>query len=402
MLLHPLLRILSKYMQNRFPRRLVFFIVVIVFVGLVLTFWNRPSPPLNPKATQNTAPAATTSAIKNTTLEFLSQEIFKVTPIELKQTMALSGALRAVDQTSVKARVAAEVREVLVREGESVTAGQILIRMDTSEFQARVDQAKGNLNAMRAQLDIATKNRDNNRALLDKGFISRAAFDNTASQSAAAQSNVEAAQGALDIVQKSLNDSVVRAPISGLIAVRNVQPGEKVSIDYKLLDIVNLKKMEVEALVPTSDISQIKIGQIVLLHIEGLTEEFTGHVTRINPATQAGSRSIAIYIQVANPQDILKVGMFVDAQLVLRTKANVIAIPQTAVHKESSGAYVYGIENNTITRKIVTLGQDGRNGEEALIEITTGLKAEDQIVKTDMGNLRPGTTIRITNASANK
>lgn len=402
MLLHPLLRILSKYMQNRFPRRLVFFIVIIVFVGLVLTFWNRPSSPLNPKATQNTAPAATSSAIKNTTLEFLSQEIFKVTPIELKQTMALSGALRAVDQTSVKARVAAEVREVLVREGESVTAGQILIRMDTSEFQARVDQAKGNLNAMRAQLDIATKNRDNNRALLDKGFISRAAFDNTASQFAAAQSNVEAAQGAFDIVQKSLNDSVVRAPISGLIAVRNVQPGEKVSIDYKLLDIVNLKKMEVEALVPTSDISQIKIGQIVLLHIEGLKEEFTGHVTRINPATQAGSRSIAIYIQVANPQDILKVGMFVDAQLVLRTKTNVIAIPQTAVHKESSGAYVYCIENNTITRKIVTLGQDGRNGEEALIEITTGLKAEDQIVKTDMGNLRPGTTIRITNASANK
>jgi RND family efflux transporter MFP subunit len=187
-----------------------------------------------------------------------------------------------------------------------------------------------------------------------------------------------------------------------LIAVRNVQPGEKVSTDYKLLDIVNLKKMEVEALVPTSDITHIKIGQIVQLHIEGLADQFTGHVTRINPATQAGSRSIAIYIQVANPQDILKVGMFVDAQLVLRTKANVIAIPQTALHKESSGAYVYAIENNIIVRKIVTLGQEGRNGEVALIEITSGLKADDQIVKTDMGNLRPGTTVRITNASANK
>ncbi len=329
MLLHPPLRILSKFMQNRLPRRLVFFIVIIVVVGLAASFWNRPTKPSNP----TTAPVAgATTATKNTALEFLPQEIFKISPTELKQTMSLSGALRAVDQASVKARVAAEVREVLVREGESVTAGQILVRMDTSEFQARVDQAKGNLNAMRAQLDIATKNRDNNRALLDKGFISRAAFDNTASQYAAAQANVEAAHGALEIVQKLLNDSVVRAPISGLVAVRNVQPGEKVSTDYKLLDIVNLKKMEVEALVPTSDITQIKIGQIVLLHIEGLADEFTGHVTRINPATQAGSRSIAIYIQVANPQDILKVGMFVDAQLVLRTKANVIAIPQTALH----------------------------------------------------------------------
>lgn len=387
-------------MQNRSPRRLLFFILLIVVVGLAASFWNRPTQPSNPTTTS--AAAGTTTASKNTALEFLPQEIFKVSATELKQTMALSGALRAVDQASVKARVAAEVREVLAREGESVTAGQILVRMDTSEFQARVDQAKGNLHAMRAQLDIATKNRDNNRALLDKGFISRAAFDNTASQYAAAQANVESAQGALDLVQKLLNDSVVRAPISGLIAVRNVQPGEKVSTDYKLLDIVNLKKMEVEALVPTSDITHIKIGQIVQLHIEGLADQFTGHVTRINPATQAGSRSIAIYIQVANPQDILKVGMFVDAQLVLRTKANVIAIPQTALHKESSGAYVYAIENNIIVRKIVTLGQEGRNGEVALIEITSGLKADDQIVKTDMGNLRPGTTVRITNASANK
>ena len=389
-------------MQNRLPRLLLIIIAIVVVIGIAMSFFRSPAPSSNPSAAKNAAPATTTSTIKNTTLEFLPQEIFKVTPIELKQTMALSGALRAVDQASVKARVAAEVREVLVREGESVTAGQILVRMDTSEFQARVDQAKGNLHAMRAQLDIATKNRDNNRALLDKGFISRAAFDNTASQFAAAQANVESAQGALDIVQKLLNDSVVRAPISGLIAVRNVQPGEKVSTDYKLLDIVNLKKMECEALVPTSDIPKIKIGQSVLLHIEGLTEEFIGNVTRINPATQAGSRSIAIYIQVANPQDMLKVGMFVDAQLVLRTKANVIAIPQTAVHKESSGAYVYALENNLIVRKNITLGQEGRSGEVALIEITSGLNAEDQIVKTDMGNLRPGTAVRMTQVSANK
>jgi membrane fusion protein, multidrug efflux system len=389
-------------MQNRLPRLLLIIIAIVVVIGIAMSFFRSPAPSSNTSAVKNVAPAAITNTIKNTTLEFLPQEIFKVTPIELKQTMALSGALRAVDQASVKARVAAEVREVLVREGESVTAGQILVRMDTSEFQARVDQAKGNLHAMRAQLDIATKNRDNNRALLDKGFISRAAFDNTASQFAAAQANVESAQGALDIVQKLLNDSVVRAPISGLIAVRNVQPGEKVSTDYKLLDIVNLKKMECEALVPTSDIPKIKIGQSVQLHIEGLAEEFIGNVTRINPATQAGSRSIAIYIQVANPQDMLKVGMFVDAQLVLRTKANVIAIPQTAVHKESSGAYVYALENNLIVRKNITLGQEGRSGEVALIEITSGLNAEDQIVKTDMGNLRPGTAVRMTQVSANK
>ena len=72
------------------------------------------------------------------------------------------------------------------------------------------------------------------------------------------------------------------------------------------------------------------------------------------------------------------------------------------MHKESSGAYVYALENNLIVKKNVTLGQEGRSGEVALIEITSGLNAEDQIVKTDMGNLRPGTAVRMTQASANK
>ena len=204
-----------------------------------------------------------------------------------------------------------------------------------------------------------------------------------------------AARGAINIVQKSLNDTVIRTPISGLVAARYVQPGEKVSPDNKLLDIVNLQKMELEAAVPTSDIAQIVIGQPVSLHIEGLPETFEGKVARINPSTQTGSRSVLVYVQVANPKNVLRVGMFAEAQLVLRAKQGVLGLPHSAVRKDSQGAFVYTITNGQLSKTAVTVGIDGRSGEDYLTEIVSGLDFGAQVVRTDMGNLQTGTRVRV-------
>ena len=373
-------------------RRVFLFIVVIAIVaavGLGAVSMLRPKPPAKPATAVAAAPA----------LEFLPGEIFTTAPVNLQKTLPLSGALRAVDMASVKARVAADVRDVLVREGEAVRSGQIVVRMDATEYQARVEQARGNLNSARAQLDIATKNRDNNRSLVEKGFISRNAFDNFASQYAAAEANVDAAKAALDVVQKSLNDTVIRAPISGLVSMRYVQPGEKVSADNKLLDIVNLRKMELEAAVPTSDIASVALGQRVVLRIEGLAQEFEGKVTRINPSTQSGSRSVPVYVQVDNPQGLLRVGMFAEAQLVLTSKPGALALPQNAVRKDGNGAYVYVIEGDRLARKTVTPGLNGRSDGLYMTEIQSGLDFGMKVVATDMGSLQPGSLVRI-NATA--
>ncbi len=371
--------------QKNIRRWLLLVLLMVVAGGIWLLM--RPSAPAKPAA----APIAAAPP----TLEFLPQEVVTAAPVEIRQTLSLSGSLRAVDMATIKARVSADVRQVLVREGESVHAWQTVVITDGTEYEARVAQARGNLDAARAQLEIATKTRDNNRALMEKGFISRNAFDNAASQYSAAEANVAAARGAMNIVQKSLNDTVIRTPISGLVAARYVQPGEKVSPDNKLLDIVNLQKMELEAAVPTSDIAQIVIGQPVSLRIEGLPESFEGKVVRINPGTQAGSRSVLVYVQVANPKNILRVGMFAEAQLVLRAKQGVLALPQSAVRKDSQGAYVYTITNGQLNKTAVTVGIDGRSGEDYLTEIISGLDFGAQVIRTDMGNLQAGTRVRL-------
>jgi membrane fusion protein (multidrug efflux system) len=357
-------------------------IVLLVVAGVIALKRKGPAPA--PQTAQ--APAV---------LEFLPSDLAMVQPKDLRQTLGMSGSLRAVNQAAVKAKVAGEVREVLVREGESVTAGQVLVRMDASEYQARLDQARGALEAARGQLVIATKARDNNQALLAKGFISKNAFDNASSQYDIARANVESAKGTLDVAQKALTDTVVRAPISGLVSSRSVHPGEKVSVDNRLLDVVDLKQMEMEAAVPTADILSIALGQEVLVRIEGLSDPITGKVARINPSTQAGSRSIMVYVQVDNPKGVLRMGMFGEAQLTLARKNGVLTVPQTALQGEGQASFVYAIENNVLVQKRVALGARGNDGEGPAVEVVQGLESGARIVRSNLGNLRVGTAVRI-------
>jgi membrane fusion protein (multidrug efflux system) len=374
-------------------KRRAFWVAVaalLLVAGVGATISKKRNQPASPAVVVAAAPAE---------LEFLPTDVTEVKPRDLRQTLRSSGSLRAVNQAAVKARISGEVREVLVREGEAVKAGQVLVKMDTSEYQARVGHAKGALLAARGQLDIATKTRDNNRALLAKGFISKTAFDNAESQYDIAQANVDSAKSMLDVAQKSLNDTVIRAPISGLVSSRTVQPGEKVSPDNRLLDVVDLRKMEMEAAVPTSDIMAIALDQEVQVTVEGLPSALPGKVTRINPSTQTGSRSIPVYIQIDNAQGALRVGMFGEAQLTLAKKTGVLTVPQSAVQSEAANPYVYAIENGQLIQKPVMLGIKSDGGEGGAIEIVQGLNSGAQIVKSNLGNLRTGTVVKFAKAA---
>lgn len=365
--------------------RIALALLALLIAGAAIALKTRSATP---------GPAATPTAAVPA-LEFLAGDLIAVAPRELRQTITVSGALRAVNQAIVKAKVAGEVREVLVREGDTVIAGQVLIRIDGSEYQARVAQASGALQATRGQLEIAGKARDNNRALLEQGFISKNAFDNSTSQNAIARANLDSARGALDVAQKSLGDTVLRSPIAGLISSRSVQPGEKVSADNLLLEIVDLRRMEMEASVPATEIAQIRLGQPVSVRLDGIAQAVAGRVARINPTTQSGSRSILAYIQIDNPERALRGGMFGEAELTLSQKSGVLSVPQSALRQVDGRTIVYAIENGVLTEKPVTLGLEGNDGNGAAVEITAGLTPGAQVVKANLGHLQAGTPARL-------
>lgn len=356
---------------------------IAAVLGAALLAQRKPPPP----APQKAAPPS---------LEFLASDVMQVAPHDLREVLTLSGALRAVNQAQVKARVSGEVREVLVREGASVSSGQVIVKMDTSEYQARVNQALGSQVAAQGQLDIASKTRANNKVLVEKGFISKNAFDNAASQYDIAKANVDSANGALDVARKALSDTVIRAPISGLVSRRSVEPGEKVSPDNNLLEIVDLRQMEMAAAVPTSNILSVAPGQEVRLTLDGLPAPAIGKVVRINPSIETGSRSIMVYIQIDNPQGLLRAGMFGEAQLTLSRKNGVLTAPQSAIQSDASDNYVYLIENGKVRRRSVTLGLRGSDGDSSnAVEILSGVSNGARIVKVNLGNLPDGASVKV-------
>ena len=378
------------------------FWIILAIVALVAAAGAIGLRQMRPSAASgaDAAPALAGNQRTPATIELLASDVTVIKKRDLRQVLPLSGALRAVNQAAVKARVAGEVREVLVREGETVQAGQVVARMDVTEYNARAAQARGALAATRGQLDIAIKARDNNTALLAKGFISQNAFDNAASQYQIAQANVDSARAALDVTQKSVSDTTVRAPIAGLVSNRTVQPGEKVSIDFHLLDIVDLRRMEMEAAVPTSEIQRVALGQEVQLKIEGVALPMAGKVARINPSTQAGSRSIIVYVEVDNPQGLLRVGMFGEAQLTLNRRSAVLSIPASAIQTVNGRTVVYAIEAGMLRQLPVTVGISGDDGEGGAVEITGGLAEGAQVVRNNLGNLLPGTAVTFAKQAA--
>lgn len=325
-----------------------------------------------------------------TTLEFAASDIVVAQMHELQQLIPLTGNLQPFNQTLVRAKVAGEIKQTLVREGETVFKGQILARFDTIDFQARLDEKIANLEGARAQLSLAEKNQQNNLFLLNQKFISQNAYDNTQSNLLVSQASLKSFQAQVDLAKNALNDAVVRSPMDGLVAKRHVQPGEKVSQDTALFSIVDLLRMELQAPIPASEITNVKLGQEVSIHVDGNEKQIhTGRVERINPVSDAGSRSITVYISVANPERALKGGMFATGVLRLSSSPPVLAVPLSAIRNENGQSYVFVLESGKLAKRSVELGQTVE--QDGLVEIRAGLAANTQVVTGRMEGLKPGT-----------
>lgn len=342
------------------------------------------------KAVSARQPQAPAQAAVNV-VEFLQTDLVSVARQDLRVSLPLSGSLRALNQASVKAKVSGEVKAVLVREGEPVRAGQVIVRIDPTEYEARVAQARGQMLATRGQFENSRQTWERNRELVGKGFISRTAFDKYQADLDVAHANLDAAQGGLAVAQKALADTVVKAPLDGMVAARAVQPGEKVSPDTRLVDVVDLRVLELEAPIPMVDVARAAVGQPVALDVEG-AGRFTGKLVRINPAVSQGTRSIMVYIRIENADQTLRAGMFARGALVLGERAGVVAVPSSAVRTEGERAFVYAIDKDTLAERPVQLGI--RDEASGMVEIVSGLDAGTEIVRNNLGTLRSGSQVK--------
>jgi len=385
-------------MKNIKPRWIVMGVVLLALLGGV---WRA----MNNKSAQQAAASAPTRV--QTQVELASSDVMKAELREITQGLAVSGTVKALNYAVIKARVAGELKEILVREGDIVKAGQVLARIDPTEYQRRWSQAQEQALAAKAQMEIAQRQWGINKALVDRGFISQTAMDNSLASYQGAVATQKAAMAGADVARKALDDATLLAPFAGVIAARTAQPGERVSIDAKVLELVDLRQLEVEVPLSPSESLDVRVGQIANLQLEDRKEFVTAKVKRISPSAQAGSRSVFIYLALDQPEG-LRHGLFAKGTLGLG-KSQVLAVPLSAVRTDRAQPYVQVAEQVgdqlQVVQKTVTLGVRGMDLAQTEAEAepmvgVTGLAEGSTVLKGQVGALREGLRVKFTAASA--
>jgi RND family efflux transporter MFP subunit len=339
------------------------------------------------RASRNSEASANSEA--PVTLEFSATDLAYVEPASLTRWLPLSGTLQPVNQTTVRAKVSGEIRQVSVREGQAASAGQLIVRFDTSDLEAKLTDRVGALEASRAQLALAEKTRAQNQQLLKQKFISQTAYDSAESNLSVSLGTVKSNEAQVQLARNALRDAAVVAPLSGIVAKRHVQPGEKVPFDAPLVTIVDLTQMELQAMVPANDIPELQLGMKVTLAIDGFGERrFTGTIERISPTTEAGTRAILVFIHIPNPDSALRGGMFGTGRVTLAAGAPVPTLPAVAVRTEAGQNFVWTIESGKLARRIVTVGR--RDDAAGRVEIKSSLPKGIPILAAPFDNLKIG------------
>ena len=378
-------------------RRTLVLVLVLVaaLVAVLAGAWA-----LRGRADRAKASAAAASAPVRP-IELAAGDVARVSRGELVSLLVVSGSLKAVDSALVKARVAAELKSLTVREGDRVQAGQLLGQLDATEMQLRLRQAEDQARAAQAQLDIAQRTLDNNKSLVGQGFISRNALDTSISSAAGAQATLQAARAAADLARKAVRDSEIRAPISGLVSQRLVQPGERVSVDARLLEIVDLSRLELEAAVAPEDVLNLRVGQAAQVQIDGLAAGVTARVARINPSAQSGTRSVTAYLRLepdAATAGALRQGLFARGSIRLQQR-QALVVPASSLRLDQSLPYLLVVDAGTAQARTVKTGGRGDvlidGVSESAVEITDGVAEGAVVLRGTVGNLRPGTKVAV-------
>ena len=333
-------------------------------------------------------------------LEFVASEVVKPVLTAMPGQIEFSGPLVAPGTVVVRAKSNGTLLNLAVGEGSRVKAGQVLGQVDLEELRYRIAERGASVEAMRAQMDQASRTYKTNEELAAKNFIAQTALDNSRAAYESARANWNAAKAQLDTSQVTMRQAALVAPINGVVAKRHALPGEKLASEQQILSIVDLAKLELAGLVGTHEVSRLQPGMAVQVKVEGVDEPVEAKIARIAPSAEPGTRSIGVTLVLDNPKELYRAGQYAVAKVVLPDNTQRLTVPIAAISRNSGQEQVWMIEKGALVRRIVTTGRsDAREGR---VEVLNGLKPEAQVLAARFDNLREGDPAQIVAAKSAK
>lgn len=302
----------------------------------------------------------------------------QVTKGNLAETVSATGALSALDNVDISSKITGRIVEVLVKENQHVTAGDVLVRLDDTALRATLKQMEAKL--VNAQL---TYNRD--LELLNRGAISQSAFDTS-------YADYLVAKSVYDKAVSDVDDTVITTPISGYIIGKPTPVGQTISSGIStpqvIMSVATLDNMEIETLVDESDIGRIQEGQKVNFTVDAFPDEtFTGVVRLLSKKAVTENNVIYynVYVTVDNAKGKLLPTMTARAEFIIEEANNVTMVPLNCVYSEGKRSYVKVYNEKT---------KESRD-----VDVTLGLSNDNDVVVTG-ADLQPGEKLLVKKAVA--
>lgn len=337
------------------------------------------------------------SAPADPPLDFTPAEAARPVLMALPQVVEFSGPLVAPNTATVRAKATGTLLTLDVQEGQRVKAGQPLGRIDVSELSSRVAERAANLASAQAALAQAQRTHESNVGLANDKFISPIALENSRTQLDSARAQVAAAQAQLESARVALREASLLAPIDGIVAKRYVVAGEKVTTEQQVVDIVDLRRLELAGTVATQDVPRLAAGMPVELRVEGVDAPVHGALARIAPAAEAGTRSIGVAVRLANDRETLRAGEYAVARVQIGDAKPRLTVPIGAISSASGQEYVWTLERGKLLRRTVITGR--RDPARGRAEVLEGLTPDAPVLGMRFENLREGAPARIVAAA---
>lgn len=372
--------------------RRISLIYPIVALAVLACGKSDAAPSAGPAGTPATAAAA---ARPSGSVVLSGADIHTVNPGLIEVGVAVSGGLRPIETLVIRARLEGDVVEVAAREGDRVAQGALLARFESSEQEAALQSAEADKVAAETEAKTATWNFEQTRDLFQAGAIPERDYRAAEQVATNAAARLAASLARLRAATLVARDTRVTAPVAAIVERRVIERGVRALRGSELFTLVRTDVLELTAAVPGRLADAVRPGQPVRFSADGRAIE--GRVARVSPTIDPASQSLTVYVQVPNANGELKGNTFATGQIIERSLAGQLLVPQSAVRQPAAGSttgpFVWRVAGGVLERASVKLGVvDESRG---VVQVLEGLAAGDQVVVGNVGMLGAGMQVQL-------
>jgi RND family efflux transporter MFP subunit len=302
---------------------------------------------------------------------------------------SITGSVEPERRADLRAEVPAVVLSVLKENGDPVKRGDLLVRLDQTAIRDSLTAADASYTAAVQAFEQAQRQYERMAKLRETGVVSAQQVEDVEVRRNSAQSDREAARTRVVTARQQLERTEVRAPFDGIVSDRKVSAGDTAQVGKELLKVIDPSSLRFEGFVSADSIGEVQAGQHVWFRIHGFSDrEFTGVVTRVNPAANTTTRQVEVLVSFDDAKQQPNVaGLYAEGHIETRSAAS-LALPSASVVREGDNAFAWRVNADKLQKVALTLGErDARSGAYTL---KSGLSEGDKVLRFPNSTLKDG------------